>query len=108
MLGIHADRPHAVHSFLLISLCLGTSPGALAQEPSPDTRAAETERQMTDDERFSLLISILGNVAGSSIPPDPRVKDLKNPSAGYTPGISRLGIPALQSSEIGRASCRER
>src|SRR5690606_20434852 len=25
--------------------------------------------------------------------------DLKNPSAGYTPGIARLGIPALQSTD---------
>ena len=62
-------------------------------------RARETEQQMTDDERFSLLISILGNVAGGQIPPDPRVAHVENQSAGYTPGIPRLGIPALQSSD---------
>jgi beta-glucosidase len=66
----------------------------------PDIRARATEQKMTDDERFSLLISILGYVPGGALPPDPRIPgDLKNPSAGYTPGIPRLGIPALQSSD---------
>jgi beta-glucosidase len=70
------------------------------RDSSPDARAAATEQQMTDDERFSLLISILGHVPGSFVPADPRIPaDLKNPSAGYTPGIPRLGIPALQSSD---------
>ena len=54
---------------------------------------------MTDEERFSLLISILGNVTGGVLAPDPRVRDVKNQSAGYTPGIPRLGVPALQSSD---------
>jgi beta-glucosidase len=59
-----------------------------------------TEAKMTDVERFALLISILGNVEGGAFPPDPRIpKVLENPSAGYTPGIPRLGIPALQSSD---------
>lgn len=64
-----------------------------------DARAAAAEQQMTDDERFSLLISVLGSVPDGSFPPDPRVRHLKNQSAGYTPGIPRLGIPALQSSD---------
>jgi hypothetical protein len=73
---------------------------AAAQQASPDERARLTEQQMTDDERFLLLISILGNVEGGAFPPDPRIpSDLKNPSAGYTPGIPRLGVPALQSSD---------
>jgi beta-glucosidase len=71
-----------------------------ASDPgSPNERARATEAQMTDDERFSLLISILGNVPGGAMPPDPRVRDVKNQSAGYTRGIPRLGIPALQSSD---------
>jgi beta-glucosidase len=68
-------------------------------DQSPDARAAATEQQMTDDERFSLLISILGSVPDGALPPDPRVRDVKNQSAGYTPAIPRLGIPALQSSD---------
>lgn len=67
---------------------------------SPDERARAIEAQMTDDERFALIISVLGNVPGGAFPHDARIpKDLKNPSAGYTPGIPRLGIPALQASD---------
>ncbi|ORB11927.1 beta-glucosidase [Mycobacterium noviomagense] len=49
---------------------------------------------MTDDERFSLLISVMG--ANELLP----VRDERIPadvpmSAGYVPGIPRLGVPAL-------------
>jgi beta-glucosidase len=66
-----------------------------------DARAREIEQQMTDDERFSLIISVLGEVPGSFAGPrDPRIpKDVKNMSAGYTPSVPRLGIPAIQSSD---------
>ncbi len=86
---------------LLVSLLVPLGSGvAVAQGPSPDERARRTEQQMTDDERFSLLISLIGAVPGLGIPRDPRIPiDVDNMSAGYTPGISRLGIPALQSSD---------
>ena len=64
-----------------------------------DARAREIEQQMTDDERFSLLISLLGAVPDSFVPPDPRLPKGINMSAGYTPGLSRLGIPSLRSSD---------
>lgn len=59
-----------------------------------DVRAREVEAQMTDDERFSLLISLMGAnellpVRDDRIPPDVPM------SAGYVPGIPRLGVPAL-------------
>ena len=66
-----------------------------------DARAREVEQQMTDDERFSLIISVLGHVPGGiagerdeRLPPD-----VKNMSAGYTPGVPRLGVPPIQSSD---------
>lgn len=66
----------------------------------PDERARRTEEQMTDDERFSMLISLLGPVSDIGVPRDPRIpEDVENTSAGYTPGVPRLGIPALQSSD---------
>ncbi len=60
----------------------------------PDTRAREIEAEMTDDERFSLLASVMG--ANELLP----VRDERIPadvpmSAGYVPGIARLGVPAL-------------
>ncbi|MFV9431601.1 glycoside hydrolase family 3 C-terminal domain-containing protein [Rhodococcus aetherivorans] len=57
---------------------------------------------MTDEERFSLLISVLGAVPGSTAAGtrDPRIpEEVTNMSAGYTPGVPRLGIPAIQSSD---------
>jgi beta-glucosidase len=33
---------------------------AVAQETEFDKRARQTEQQMTDDERFSMLISVMG------------------------------------------------
>jgi beta-glucosidase len=67
---------------------------------SIDQRARETEQKMTDDERFSLIISLLGPVPSLGVPRDKRIPEsMKNTSAGYTPGIARLGIPALQSSD---------
>jgi beta-glucosidase len=72
---------------------------ALAQEPSPDARALETEQQMTDDERFSLIVSLIGAVPSIGVPRDKRIPKGVNMSAGYTPGIPRLGVPALQSSD---------
>src|SRR5690606_22108327 len=66
-----------------------------------DRRAREVEEQLTDDERFSLLISLLGYIPGSVVGGrDSRFpENLANMSAGYTPGVPRLGIPAIQSSD---------
>ncbi|MFZ4260452.1 beta-glucosidase family protein [Sphingobacterium sp. HJSM2_6] len=70
-----------------------------AQQQTPDARARETEKKMTDDERFSLIISVIGRVPGIGIEKDPRIPEGVAMSAGYTAGIPRLQIPALQSSD---------
>ncbi len=70
-----------------------------AQHKNPDAKAAEIEKQLTDEERFQLLYSILGNVPSIGMPRDPRIPEGVSMSAGYTPGIPRLGIPAIQSSD---------
>jgi beta-glucosidase len=80
----------------------GTGIGqAVRQEAAADVRAREIEQQMTDEERFSLIISVFGHVPGSIAGGrDPRIPEhVKNMSAGYTPGVSRLGVPAIQSSD---------
>lgn len=69
---------------------------AQAQNTTPGQRARHTEQKMMDDERFSLIISLLG--AASIVPRDPHIPaEVKN--VNYTSGIPRLGIPALQSSD---------
>ncbi|MFZ1179637.1 MAG: beta-glucosidase [Mycobacterium sp.] len=66
----------------------------------PDVRAREIEAQMTDDERFSLLVGVMG--AGELWPlRDERIPPDVPMSAGYVPGIPRLGIPALLMSDAG-------
>ncbi|KKB97333.1 hypothetical protein WU83_31445, partial [Mycobacterium nebraskense] len=66
----------------------------------PDARAREVEAQLTDDERFALLVGVMG--AGEMWP----VRDERIPadvpmSAGYVPGVPRLGIPALLMTDAG-------
>jgi len=65
-----------------------------------DARAREVEARMTDDERFSLLVAVMGasemwQLRDERIPPDVPM------SAGYVPGIPRLGVPALLMSDAG-------
>jgi beta-glucosidase len=74
------------------------SRGGVETETSADVRARETEAQMTDEERFSLLVSVMGTndviqVRDERIPADVPM------SAGYVPGVPRLGVPALLMSD---------
>jgi beta-glucosidase len=63
-----------------------------------DERAHETEAQMTDEERFSLIVSVMG--ANAVVPArDERIPPDVPMSAGYVPGVPRLGIPALLMSD---------
>jgi beta-glucosidase len=65
---------------------------------SADARAKATEEQMTDDERFSLLVSVMGtnHVVTER---DPRIPEGTPMSAGYVPGVPRLGVPPLLMSD---------
>lgn len=53
---------------------------------------------MTDDERFSLLVSVMGTNPVLPVK-DPRIPDGVPMSAGYVPGVERLGVPALLMSD---------
>jgi beta-glucosidase len=65
-----------------------------------DIRARHVEAQLTDDERFSLLTSVMG--VSELFPfPDERFPSDVPQSAGYVPGVPRLGVPALRMSDAG-------
>jgi beta-glucosidase len=68
------------------------SRSANAREPAVDTHARATEEQMTDAERFSLIVSLVPGL-GSAVPTNIPA------SAAYVPGIPRLGIPALRETD---------
>ncbi|MDT5175033.1 MAG: beta-glucosidase [Mycobacterium sp.] len=69
-------------------------------DADPDARAKAIEAQLTDDERFSLLVGVMG--AGDFWPEhDERIPPDVPMSAGYVPGIARLGVPALLMSDAG-------
>jgi beta-glucosidase len=74
----------------------GTS--AVPAESPADVRAREVEEQMTDDERFSLLVSVMG-VNDVVTVRDERIPEGVPMSAGYVPGVARLGIPPLLMSD---------
>ena len=64
----------------------------VAAATSADVRARQIEEQMTDEERFSLLVSVMGtnDVVTAR---DDRIPEGTPMSAGYVPGVERLGVP---------------
>lgn len=69
-------------------------------DTSCDERARDTEAQMTDEERFSLVVSVMGQ---NPIITErhPLIPDGTPMSAGYVPGVPRLGVPPLLMSDAG-------
>jgi beta-glucosidase len=62
----------------------------------PDARADLIQAQMTRDEELTLIDGYFGVYTG--IVPPPYKSDMPN-SAGYVPGIPRLGIPSLKETD---------
>src|SRR6516164_7708493 len=76
----------------------GEDMGAVVPGSSADARARDTEEQMTDEERFSLLVSVMG-VNDVVTVRDERIPEGVPMSAGYVPGVARLGVPPLLMSD---------
>ncbi|RYE00808.1 MAG: glycosyl hydrolase [Sphingomonadales bacterium] len=67
---------------------------------SPDARAALVLAQMTEDEKLTLVFGYFG----TDFPPRNNFKappEARAGSAGYVPGIPRLGIPAQWQTDAG-------
>ncbi|MEE6135806.1 beta-glucosidase [Mycobacterium sp. 050128] len=73
---------------------------SLGELDDPDDRARDVESRMTDDERFTLLVAVMGTSQLWPLPDD-RIPPGTPMSAGYVPGIPRLGIPPLRMSDAG-------
>src|SRR5262245_20633973 len=94
-----ADRP-SDGSATSTDQAPAATPFKPADDATIDARAREIEAKMIDDERFALLVSLIGAIPSMGVLRDKRIPEtVTNMSAGYTPGIARLGIPALQSSD---------
>jgi len=65
---------------------------------SPDIRAWEIERRMTDDERFGMLYSLMP-IDFHTGKPDPRVPSDAPRGAAYVRGVPRLGVPAVHMTD---------
>ena len=87
----------------ILSIFIG-SMTVVAQNKIAEQKTKQTEAKMTDDELFSLITSLVGYVPTLGIPKDNRIPNDILMSAGYTPGIPRLGIPNIQSTDPIMAS----
>ena len=76
--------------------------GGAAASPA-DARAWAVEEQMTDDERFGLLVGVMG-VNDVVTVRDERIPEGVPMSAGHVPAVPRLGIPALLMSDASLGS----
>ena len=77
-----------------VLLLLSAGPACHASDRlpmDPDLRASQIEAQLTDEERLSLLLGIMPlPMPGSEVV----IPDGVPRTAGYVPGIARLGVPA--------------
>ncbi|MGD9531646.1 MAG: beta-glucosidase [Pseudonocardia sp.] len=72
---------------------------AMTDGSDPEERARRIEAQLTDDERFSVIVGVMGQIAHFAPVRDERIPEGTTMSAAYTPGVARLGVPPLQMSD---------
>lgn len=100
--------PIAVAAMLALAACAAPRNGtsSTASRPwmntalSADARTDLVIAQMTQDEKFQLIRTYYGTASTWGSKPTPMPQGALG-SAGYMPGIPRLGIPALQESDAG-------
>ena len=73
---------------------------------SPDQRADLVVAQMTQDEKLTLVFGFFGsNQKKPQFTPSP---EARMGSAGYIPGIARLGVPPLWETDAGLGVAAQR
>lgn len=91
-------HPRSLAVCILISsflpLAFGDAPAWNDSHLTPDQRAERLNRELTLDERITLVHGVLALPFGKDPPPREAI-----PAAGYVPGVPRLGIPALFESD---------
>lgn len=98
------SRPVRASAFLI---ALASVAPAIGAEPCGDpsgaasARAEDVLRHMSQSEKLSLTLGVIGAPWGGQAKPREAIG-----SAGYVPGVPRLGIPALQETdaELGVAN----
>jgi beta-glucosidase len=85
--------------FGLLCICSAQAAKPAATPLSPDARAAATEAQMTDVERFQLLHGIMPLPLSFPGMPAFKMPEGVKPTAGFVQGVARLGIPDLLESD---------
>ena len=99
--------------FVAVLTVLGSVPGAVADTPawldaakSPEERAALVLRELTEDEKLTLVFGYFGsNYAAKHFVQMP---EARAGSAGYVRGIPRLGIPPLWETDAGLGVATQR
>ena len=99
--GSSRVRPKAAIAVALAGLAMLAASGSHADplqawmnpKLDPDQRARLAQRQMTSEEKIGLLHGIMAMPFFGPMPAE------AIGSAGYIPGIPRLGVPALQESD---------
>ncbi len=100
---VHSPISKITLAALLATALAGVQFGAQAGAQSaaqsgegPDAKAARIEAQMTDAERMSLLVGIMPIAFPGSKAVIPAGVP---PTAGYVPGVPRLGVPAQLATD---------
>jgi beta-glucosidase len=78
-------------------MSLAAVSAASMAQPGPDERAAAAVSKMTLDEKLQLVFGYFGSDWQGKKPP----AEARYGSAGYVPGIPRLGIPAQYETDAG-------
>ena len=98
LFGLPSCRSFAYRMLLAVAAlaAAGTAAAAPPAVADPDARAARVEAQMTDDERHGLLSGIMALPFPGS---DLTLPDGVPVTAGYWPGVPRLGVPPLLATD---------